>query len=92
MSVIIPDRLETFEAETGQKPTFGNFVTYYDIDPDILLASESWSGWKARARLAPTPKDPDLSLLQESLVYASYMNAPEEIRVLKKTVGHLQSN
>jgi superfamily II DNA or RNA helicase len=92
LSVIIPDRLETFEAETGQKPTFGNFVTYYDIDPDILLAAESWSGWKARARLAPTPKDPDLSLLQESLVYASYMNAPEEIRVLKKTVGHLQSN
>jgi len=91
LSVLIPERLETFEAETGKTPTFGNFITYYDIEPDILLASESWSGWKAKARLASVPKDPDLSHLRQSLIHASYMNAPEEISVLKKTISFLQA-
>jgi superfamily II DNA or RNA helicase len=90
LSVVIPERLETFESETGRPLTFGNFVTYHDIEPDILLSSRSWSEWKSRARLALVPKDPDLTLLRESLIHASFMNDPEEIRVMKKTITCLQ--
>lgn len=90
LSVVIPERLETFEAETGWPLTFGNFVTHYDIEADVLLAAESWSGWKAKAHLALVPKDPDISLLGKSLVHASFLNDPDEIRVLKKTIRFLQ--
>ena len=90
LSVVIPERLETFESETGRPLTFGNFVTYHDIEPDILLSSRSWSEWKSRARLALVPKDPDLTLLRESLIHASFMNDPEEIQVMKKTITCLQ--
>ncbi len=61
LSVQIPDRLQTFAKRQDQKLklTFGNFVRHYDYEPELLLAKESWTGWKAKAQLAPIPTDPE---------------------------------
>jgi hypothetical protein len=56
----VPERLQTFTSESGQELTFGNFIRYHDYEPERLLVADSWTGWKARAHLAPVPSDPDL--------------------------------
>jgi superfamily II DNA or RNA helicase len=76
----IPERLETFEHETGQSLTFGRFVHHNDYDPEALLKQVTWSQWKARARLRPPPNDPDLTLLRQSLLRAAQTNGPAELR------------
>jgi hypothetical protein len=61
MAAQVPERLQTFTSESGQELTFGNFVQYHDYEPERLLVSDSWTGWKASAQLAPVPSDPDLA-------------------------------
>jgi len=89
LSIVIPDKLQTFTAETGQPLTFGNFIRHHDYDPETLLVRETWSGWKAKARLEPIPQDPDLATLKKSLVRASSVTGPSEIAVMRKAVGKL---
>jgi hypothetical protein len=60
MAAQVPERLQTFTSESGQELTLGNFVQYHDYEPERLLVSDSWTGWKARTQLAPVPSDPDL--------------------------------
>lgn len=76
----VPERLQTFTAETGRELTFGNFVRYHEYEPERLLTAESWSGWKAKAQLAPVPADPDFAVLKNALVRASFINGPAEIK------------
>jgi superfamily II DNA or RNA helicase len=90
LAVQVPDRLQTFTHETGQSLTFKNFVTYHDYEPEILLINDTWSGWKARARLAAPPTDPDLALLTQSLVRTSFISGPKEIDRLQRVVGSLR--
>ena len=85
----IPERLKTFSNETGNKPTFANFIRYHDYEPEILLVRESWTGWKARARLAPTPPDPDFATLKKSLLRMASVSGPQEIAGLRKIIGRL---
>jgi superfamily II DNA or RNA helicase len=89
LSIVIPDRLQTFTVETGQPLTLGNFIRHHDYDPETLLVRETWSGWKSKARLAPVPQDPDIDNLKSSLVRAASITGPEEIAVLRKKVGKL---
>ena len=89
LSVQIPERLETFTRETGQPLTFGNFVQYHDYAPEILLVKDSWSGWKARARMGPQPGDPDLQVLRKGLVRAAFIDGPGEIALLRQVIGKL---
>lgn len=89
LSIVIPDRLQTFMVETGKPLTFGNFIRHHDYDPETLLVRETWSGWKSKARLAPVPQDPDLDNLKNSLVRAASITGPGEIAVLRKAVGKL---
>ncbi len=79
----VPDRLQTFTAETGLELTFGNFVSYHDYEPERLLTAESWSGWKAKARLAPVPVDPDFAILKNALVRTGFINGPAEIKRMR---------
>lgn len=85
----VPDRLQTFSAETGQELTFGNFVRYHDYEPERLLVAESWTGWKAKAQLAPIPTDPDLARLKNALVRAAFVNGPAEIAMLRQVIDLL---
>ncbi len=87
LTVQVPDRLQTFTSETGQPLTFGNFIRYHDYDPELLLAKESWSEWKARAQLAPSPVDPDLTRLKKSLVRAAFINGPKEAGLLCEVIA-----
>ena len=87
LTVQVPDRLQTFTSETGQELTFGNFIRYHEYEPEVLLAKESWTEWKAKVQLAPTPADPDLVMLKKSLIRAAFINGPKEAALLRKVIS-----
>ena len=87
----VPDRLESFEHESGQPLTFGNFVRFHDYEPEALLSRNTWTQWKASARLAKPPEDPDLKRLQDALISAAQTSGPQEIARLQKVVAHLKA-
>ncbi len=89
LAVQVPDRLQTFTSETGQALTFGNFIRYHDYEPETLLVNESWSGWKAKAQLAPIPTDPDIARLKKALVRATFINGPKEIALLRNVLAKI---
>jgi hypothetical protein len=89
LAVQVPERLETFTADTGQDLTFGNFIRYHDYEPERLLVAETWSGWKARARLVPVPSDPDLGVLKKTLIRAASVSGPSEIRLMRACIGRV---
>lgn len=94
LAVQVPDRLQTFSSETGQALTFGNFIRYHDYEPEVLLAKESWSGWKAKAQLGQIPADPDLIRLKKTLVRAAFINGPQEVALIRRVLdkvanGHI---
>lgn len=90
LAVQVPDRLQTFYAETGQDLTFGNFVRHHDYEPERLLINETWTGWKARAMLSSIPSDPDLSRLKKALLRIAFVNGPMEIALLRRLIGMLK--
>jgi superfamily II DNA or RNA helicase len=87
----VPDRLESFEHETSQPLTFGNFVRFHDYEPEVLLARKTWTQWKASARLTEMPTDPDLARLKAALISAAQTTGPREIARLRRVVAHLRS-
>ena len=89
LSLQIPERLRSFEMDTEHKLplTFGNFVRYHDYDPEVLLAKESWSEWKAKAQMGPIPVDPDLVRLKKTLVRATFINGPQEVTLLREVLS-----
>lgn len=89
LAVQVPDRLQTFTSETGQELTFGNFIRYHDYEPEVLLAKESWSEWKAKAQLAPIPVDPDLARLKKALLRVAFINGPQEAELLRQVLATL---
>jgi superfamily II DNA or RNA helicase/HKD family nuclease len=86
----VPERLRTFTAETSQELTFGNFVRYHDYEPERLLVAESWTGWKARAQLAPVSADPDRARLKNALVRAAFVSGPGELARLRQVISLLR--
>lgn len=84
------DRLETFESETGESPSFGKFIRYHDYEPVKVLVSGTWSEWKGRAKLAGPPRDPDLVRLRAGLVRASQINGPLELKKLRAVTSELR--
>lgn len=91
LAVQVPERLQTFENESKLPLSFGNFIRHHDYEPELLLARESWSGWKARARIAPPPNDPDLKRLKGGLVRAAQMTGPQEIARMRQVISQLQN-
>ncbi len=87
----VPDRLESFEHEAGQPLTFGNFVRFHDYEPEALLSRNTWTQWKARARLATPPVDPDIKRLQSSLISAAQTSGPREIERLLDIITKLKA-
>lgn len=87
LAVQVPDRLQTFTVESGLELTFGNFIRYHDYEPEVLLAKESWSEWKAKAQLAPIPIDPDLDRLKKTLLRAAFINGPREVALLRQVLA-----
>src|SRR3954454_19789985 len=81
--------MESFEHEANQPLTFGNFVRFHDYEPEALLSRNTWTQWKASARVAETPADPDLERLQAALIVASQTNGPREITRLRAVVARL---
>lgn len=88
----VAECLETFEHEAGQPLTFGNFIRFHDYDPLVLLDAGTWSEWKARARLAAPPTDPDIEKLRSALIHAAQTTGPRELRRLREVVRRLQQN
>ncbi len=92
LAIQVPERLQTFESETKQPLNFANFVTYHDYEPELLLVKETWTGWKAKARLSPPPTDPDMNRLKQALVRAAFMSGPREIQSLRHALEHLRAD
>ncbi|MBJ6727183.1 DUF3427 domain-containing protein [Geomesophilobacter sediminis] len=89
LAVQVPDRLQTFTSETGQELTFGNFIRYHDYEPEVLLAKESWTEWKAKAQLATIPVDPELARLKKALIRTTFINGPREAKLLREVIRKL---
>ncbi len=87
----VSERLESFENEAGLPLTFGNFVRFHDYDPEALLSRKTWTQWKANARLADPPSDPNMAQLQDALISAAQTNGPKEIARTMRVVDHLIS-
>ena len=87
----VPDRLETFVHEAGQPLTFANFVRFHDYQPETLLARNTWTQWKARARLEATPNDPDLNHLSDGLISVAQTSGPRELSRLSRVIQCLQN-
>ena len=85
----VPDRLESFEHEANQPLTFGNFIRFHDYEPEALLSKNTWTQWKASARLAAPPTDPDLDRLKVGLIAAAQTNGPKELKRLRQVVESL---
>ena len=88
----VPERLETFEHETGQPLSFTSFIRHNDYEPELLLKRNTWSEWKSRAQLCPRPSDPDLPLLRQSLLRALQTSGPTELRRSKQVLSALADN
>ena len=87
LAVQVPERLQTFSSESGLELTFGNFIRYHDYEPELLLAKESWSEWKAKAQLGPIPMDPDLARLKKTVLRAAFINGPRELVQLRQVLA-----
>ncbi len=85
----VPDRIESFDHEANQPLTFGNFIRFHDYEPEALLTRKTWTQWKATARVAEQPSDPELSRLQDALLAAAQTNGPREIARLRAAVEKL---
>lgn len=84
LAVQVPERLQSFTSETDQDLTFGNFIRHHDYEPEVLLARETWSGWKAKAQLGPIPADPDMNRLKKALVRAAFVSGPHEAALYRQ--------
>lgn len=89
LAVQVPDQLQTFTSESSLELTFSNFIRYHDYEPEVLLAAETWSGWKAMAQLGSIPVDPDLEKLKKTLVRTTFINGPNEAALLRKVLGKI---
>lgn len=89
LSIQVPERIQAFENESGKPLSFGSFVKYHEYEPERLLIKETWSGWKAKARLSPFPTDADLNRLKSGLVRAASITGPGEISMLRMAMGKL---
>ena len=87
----VPEHLECFENESRQPLTFGNFVRFHDYEPEALLSRKTWSQWKAGVRLAESPVDPDLDLLQSALISGAQISGPQEIARMRRVIEQLNA-
>ena len=53
LAVQIPERIQTFESESQQPLTFGNFVRYHDYEPEVLLIQMSFQDETNHANVQP---------------------------------------
>jgi hypothetical protein len=90
LAVQLPERLQTFERESRLPLTFNNFIRYHEYEPDMLLVRETWSGWKAKARLVSPLLDPDMVQLKKALLRAAFTTGPKEITCLRQVVARLR--
>jgi superfamily II DNA or RNA helicase len=86
----VVERLETFESETGKKPSFAEFFRYHDYDPEAILDTFTWSEWKARARLSAAVTDPDIGALRSGLVRLAQTDGPQEVGRLMEVLESLR--
>ncbi len=67
LRAFIPEAIQTFEAETQQELTFGNFVRETQLSPLEILKNRTWSEWKDLAHGTETVQDPHLADAREAL-------------------------
>lgn len=89
LAVQIPERIQTFEHDSNLQLTFSNFINHHDYEPEVLLSRETWTGWKAKARLCPIPNDPDLQHLRQSQARIVSITGPREVSLMRNVLERL---
>ncbi len=83
LRAFIPEAIQTFEAETQQDLTFGNFVRETQLSPLEILSNRTWSEWKDVAHGTETVQDPHLADARKALRRLVLRTDPE---FLKKAI------
>lgn len=63
---LVTESLTTFQQDHGRPATFASFIQATGISPLLLLRNRSWSEWKALAKRAARPTDPDLEACRQA--------------------------
>ncbi len=83
LRAFIPEAIQTFEAETQQELTFGNFVHETQLSALEILKNRTWSEWKDLAHGTETVLDPHLADARKALCRLVLRTDPE---FLKKAI------
>lgn len=86
----VPERMQTFGAETGEKLTFRRFVVHHDYDPVQLLSIATWTDWRARAGFGAPSNDRDKDQLESALVRLAQARGPRELERLRRMLTSLR--
>lgn len=77
LKAFIPEAIRTFEAETSEALSFGNFVRETGLSPLSILRNRTWSEWKDLASGTETVTDPDLTDTRKALRRLSLRTDPD---------------
>jgi superfamily II DNA or RNA helicase len=83
-NTLVTESIATFQS--GEL-TFGNFIRETGIPPLTLLKNKTWSEWKALARRAPPPSDPDLKACRQALRRVLLRTDPRMLRQIETYTG-----
>jgi len=79
----IPEAIQTWAHAVRKPLTFGNFLDETGLTPGEVLASKTWSEWKALAMNRPLPDDPDLAAGRKTLPRLALRSDPELLRYVE---------
>ena len=75
----IPEAIRTFEAETGLRLSFANFVESTGLSPLEILRNKTWGEWKAAANHERPVTDPDLQATRKALRRIALRTDPDRL-------------
>jgi len=82
----LAQRLQSFNNDTGHKPTFLDLLDYYEMQPDDLYRRCSWTTLCARAGLREVSTDPDSAILEAGLRKVAHISGPRQLQRLLEII------
>ena len=76
-------RIAAFSDDTGSDITFANFLTYYELEPEVVYQRGSWARLCAEAGVGAPLYDPDEKILTQGLARAAHIDSAAQINALQ---------
>ena len=81
-------RIQTFEADSGKKPTLVNFLDYYRLDPHVIYVRKaSFARLCVQAKVREDFSEPAEDALTKALVHLADLDSRDWIRFLQENLG-----